>query len=77
MGMIAYVMVMIVAIIVAIVLWFKIANCVYKGIKEIIKQYTSSKKSNTEELKKYKELLNDEIITQEEFDAKKKQLLDL
>lgn len=30
---------------------------------------------NAEELKKYKELLDDGIITQEEFDAKKKQLL--
>ena len=33
--------------------------------------------SNTEELKKYKELLDSGIITQEEFDAKKKQLLGL
>lgn len=33
--------------------------------------------SNTEELKKYKELLDMGIITQEEFDAKKKQLLGL
>lgn len=31
----------------------------------------------TEQLKKYKELLDAGIITQEEFDAKKKQLLDL
>lgn len=31
----------------------------------------------TEELKKFKELLDTGIITQEEFDAKKKQLLDL
>lgn len=33
--------------------------------------------SNAEELKKYKELLDSGIITQEEFDAKKKQLLGL
>lgn len=33
--------------------------------------------SVTDELKKYKELLDMEIITQEEFDAKKKQLLGL
>ena len=33
--------------------------------------------STTDELKKYKELLDEGIITQEEFDAKKKQLLDL
>lgn len=31
----------------------------------------------TEELKKYKELLDSEVITQEEFEAKKKQLLEL
>ena len=33
--------------------------------------------SPAEELKKYKELLDSDIITQEEFDAKKKQLLNL
>ena len=33
--------------------------------------------SNADELKKYKELLDSDIITQEEFDAKKKQLLGL
>ena len=33
--------------------------------------------SGTEEIKKYKELLDSGIITQEEFDAKKKQLLGL
>ena len=33
--------------------------------------------SNADELKKYKELLDDGIITQEEFEAKKKQLLGL
>lgn len=33
--------------------------------------------SNADELKKYKELLDSGVITQEEFDAKKKQLLDL
>lgn len=33
--------------------------------------------SNAEELKKYKELLDSGVITQEEFDAKKKQLLGL
>ncbi len=33
--------------------------------------------SNADELKKYKELLENGIITQEEFDAKKKQLLGL
>lgn len=33
--------------------------------------------SNADELKKYKELLDSGVITQEEFDAKKKQLLSL
>ena len=36
-----------------------------------------SHQSNADELKKYKELLDSGIITQEEFDAKKKQLLGL
>ena len=35
------------------------------------------KSSNADELKKYKELLDDGVITQAEFDAKKKQLLGL
>lgn len=33
--------------------------------------------SQTDELKKYKDLLDSGVITQEEFDAKKKQLLGL
>jgi hypothetical protein len=33
--------------------------------------------NNMEKLKKYKDLLDSGIITQEEFEAKKKQLLDL
>ena len=33
--------------------------------------------SSADELKKYKELLDEGIITQTEFDAKKKQLLNL
>ena len=42
---------------------------------EIIKE--TSAPSNADELKKYKDLLVSGIITQEEFDAKKKQLLGL
>ncbi len=42
--------------------------------KIIIEQKSES---NADELKKYKELLDSGIITQEEFDAKKKQLLGL
>jgi hypothetical protein len=37
----------------------------------------STPQSDADELKKYKELLDQGIITQEEFDAKKKQLLGL
>ena len=37
----------------------------------------STTQSNADELKKYKDLLDQGIITQEEFDAKKKQLLGL
>ena len=33
--------------------------------------------SNADELRKFKELLDSGVITQEEFDAKKKQLLGL
>ena len=36
-----------------------------------------SHQSNADELKKYKELLDSGVITQEEFDAKKKQILGL
>ena len=38
---------------------------------------TTSKTSNADELKKYKDLLDSGVITQEEFEAKKKQLLGL
>lgn len=49
----------------------KVAPVTQTTIKQEIPQ------SNAEELKKYKELLDSGIITQEEFDAKKKQLLGL
>ena len=41
------------------------------------KKAKESTVSNADELKKYKDLLDSGIITQEEFDAKKKELLDL
>lgn len=41
------------------------------------KNNTSVSLSNADELKKFKELLDNGIITQDEFDEKKKQLLDL
>ena len=58
-----------------------------KGIRELLCQLLIDRqgkpqsvipnKSNADELKKYKELFDSGIITQEEFDAKKKQLLNL
>lgn len=57
---------------------------IHKAIGELImnrqKQNEISHESNTsdaDELKKYKALFDDGVITQEEFDAKKKQLLGL
>lgn len=44
-----------------------------QGRKEVV----NVSKSNADELKKYKELLDSGVITQEEFNAKKKQLLGL
>jgi hypothetical protein len=50
-----------------------------KDITDLTEQTTQSsdKKDNIEELKKYKELLDMNIITQEEFDKLKKELLNL
>ena len=58
---------------------------VYKKISDLLKQRqdkttpapASSPSSNAEEIKKYKELLDMGVISQEEFDAKKKELLGL
>ena len=47
--------------------------CTTKAIVEELK----TEDSTTEQLKKYKELLDSGVISQEEFDAKKKQLLGL
>lgn len=44
-------------------------------VKEVIKEKANS--SAADELKKYKELLDDGAITKEEYDAKKKELLNL
>ncbi len=46
-----------------------------KNVATTVKQEIPQ--SSADEIKKYKELLDAGIITQEEFDAKKKQLLDL
>ena len=55
-----------------------------KGLKETIEMWTQQKEKkqsnnldNIEEIKKYKELLDMGVITQEEFDTKKKELLNL
>ena len=45
-------------------------------LKEVVAE-DKHETETTEELKKYKELLDQGVITQEEFDAKKKQLLSL
>lgn len=64
----------------------KNAEEIYKVLNTLIIERQSQKnaqpqiitsQSNAEELKKYKELLDSGIISQEEFDAKKKQLLGL
>lgn len=55
---------------------------IHKAISDLIikrssKQVESEKTSNADELKKFKDLFDQGIITQEEFDLKKKQLLGL
>lgn len=46
-------------------------------VEAAYKQNNVASTSNAEELKKYKDLLDNGVISQEEFDAKKKQLLGL
>lgn len=60
---------------------------IHQEISKLLNNRQSSKKetlamvnnstSNADELKKYKELLDANVITQDEFEAKKKQLLNL
>lgn len=45
--------------------------------KKSVESVTSKKTDTADEIAKYKQLLDDGVITQEEFDAKKKQLLGL
>ena len=45
--------------------------------QKTVENHPQLPQDNTAELKKYKELLDEGVITQEEFDAKKKQLLGL
>ena len=56
------------------------ANQIQNAAFEELKQKVSGgaqQTSGADELKKYKELLDNGVITQEEFDAKKKQILGL
>ncbi len=48
-----------------------------KEMKKSASNYTVQPISAADEIKKFKALLDEGIITQEEFDAKKKQLLGL
>lgn len=57
-------------------------NEVYSTISDLLRERQNEKGTNpqnncTDELKNYKDLLDSGVITQEEFDAKKKQLLGL
>ena len=62
----------------------KCPNCGSSNIRELnedefkkIQEANTNSLSSADELKKFKELLDMGVITQEEFDAKKKQLLNL
>ncbi len=58
----------------------EIHTCINEILMKRQKKETTeptSTNSDTEELKKYKDLLDSGVITQEEFDAKKKQILGL
>lgn len=67
--------------IVTLILAYQIKNTKYDPEPAQVDNQASTKPNNEanipEELKKYKELLDSGVITQEEFDAKKKQLLGL
>lgn len=56
-------------------LLLKIKNPEFEKKVEEVKQVIDQSSDKFEELKKYKELLDLNVITQEEFDAKKKELL--
>ena len=46
-----------------------------KEYKSLASKSTSNEASSADDLKKYKDLLDTGVISQEEFDAKKKQIL--
>ena len=54
-----------------------ISDLVAKRSRAVNSVSLSASQSSADELKKYKELFDSGVISQEEFDAKKKQLLDL
>jgi len=59
-------------------MWFeKSRNRIFYGIFSIFKPRVYTTTSNADELKKYAELRDQGIITEEEFQSKKKSLLDL
>lgn len=57
--------------------YYEIFNTISKLLTDRQSQKTESSLSNADELKKYKELLDGGIISEAEFEAKKKQLLGL
>ena len=59
-------------------IWFeKSRDRIFYGLFSKFEPRTYTKTSNADELKKYAELKDQGIITEEEFQAKKKKLLDL
>ena len=76
-----YIMLALWIILIVISLWGYIKAQKHGIIEETPKVYNAKivqgSLSNADELKKYKDLLDSGIITQEEFDVKKKQLLGL
>ena len=56
---------------------FKNASQIVETIKQLICENNQSSKNDLDILKKYKELLDSGVITQLEFDEKKKQILKL
>ena len=75
-----YVIAVILVVLTAITVWgyIKAKNSgIVEEESKIYKAEIVKEASTTDELKNYKELLDSGVITQEEFDAKKKQLLGL
>jgi hypothetical protein len=57
---------------------YLLKNVPHKDIKVVqLRSVSSKENSPADEIRKYKKLLDEDIITQEEFDAKKRQLLGL